>query len=107
MRSLMVKCFRPSLILGTAPISGSHSGRLAIEQTYGYMVHNKHAIGVLTTLNGWVFLSRTNYGELFISRMIPCDARNPYQCTVFQLLYYVSALAVQSSEVPERYGNGV
>jgi hypothetical protein len=98
--------FAPLLILGTAPISGNHSGRLAIEQTYGYMVHNKHSIGVLTTMNGWVFLSRTDYGELFISRMIPCDARNPYQCTIFQLLYYVSALAAQSSEVPERYGNG-
>src|SRR5579862_3340605 len=96
-----------TLRLGTAPIDGPHPGRLAIEQTYGYMVHNKHAFGVLTTMNGWVFLSRTEYGELFISRMVPCNACNPYQCTVFQLLYYVSALAARAPETSERDGRGI
>ena len=101
---MFVSAFLTSL--GRVPVSGYHAGRLAIEQTYGYMVHNKHRIGVMTTMNGWVFLHRTEFGELFISRMIPCDARNPYQCTVFQILYYISALAAQSSELPELYGNG-
>ena len=49
---------------GTAPISGYHAGRLAVEQTYGYMVRNGKQIGVLTTVNGFVFLFRENQGKL-------------------------------------------
>jgi hypothetical protein len=71
------------------------------------MVHNKHVVGVLTTMNGWVFLSRTPHGDLFISRLIPCDSANPYQCTIFQILYYISALAARKIKLPERDGNGV
>ena len=54
-------------IWGTAPVSTSHTGRLAIEQIYGYMVHNAKRYGILTTVNGWVFLMRQAGGRLFMT----------------------------------------
>src|SRR5271165_5202419 len=89
---------------GTAPISGYHAGRLAIEQTYGYMVRNGKQIGVLTTVNGFVFLFRENHGKLYITRMLPCESTVP---TALQMLYYLSALVTQLPNVPETDSSGM
>jgi hypothetical protein len=53
--------------IGTAPVKDYHSGRLAMEQIYGYMVHNAKRFGILTTVNWWVFLRRENGGQLFMT----------------------------------------
>lgn len=88
---------------GTAPISGYHAGRLAVEQTYGYMVRNGKQIGVLTTVNGFVFLFRKNQGMLYMTRMLPCESTIP---TALQMLYYLSALVTSLSDVPETNSSG-
>lgn len=90
---------------GTAPLTGSHYGRLALEQSYGYLVHNGHKFGVLTTVNGWVFLMRLNFGQLYVSRMISCDVRLP-NYTVLQILYYITALMAQTPELEETFVDG-
>ena len=89
---------------GTAPISGYHAGRLAVEQTYGYMVRNGKQIGILTTVNGFVFLFRENQGKLYMTRMLPCESTVP---TALQMLYYLSALATQLPNMPETDSSGM
>src|SRR5271169_6604303 len=89
---------------GTAPISGYHAGRLAVEQTYGYMVRNGKQIGVLTTVNGFVFLFRENMGKLYMTGMMPCESEVP---TSLQMLYYLSALVTQLPNVPETDSSGM
>ena len=86
------------MIKGAASISGYHAGRLAVEQTYGYMVRNGKQIGVLTTVNGFVFLFRKNQGTLYMTRMLPCENTVP---TALQMLYYLSALMTQLPNLPE------
>jgi hypothetical protein len=89
---------------GTAPISGYHAGRLAIEQTYGYMVRNGKQIGILTTVNGFVFLFRQNQGKLYMTRMLLCESAMP---TILQILYYMSALVTQLPNLPETDSSGM
>jgi hypothetical protein len=70
------------------------------------MVRNAKQYGILTTLNGWVFLYRQNRGKLFMSRFIPCDVAAPAHPTVRQGIYYISALAVYAPNLPETDSNG-
>jgi hypothetical protein len=58
-------------ISGEAKEDGVHHGRLAIEQTYGYLVHDKILYGIISTFNAFVFLKRGNPGILHMSQMIP------------------------------------
>jgi hypothetical protein len=96
------------LIVGVAlqNLGAAHPGRLAVEQTYGYMVRNGKQYGILTTVNGWVFMYRQNGGKLVMSRLIPCDVANPRHYTIRQAIYYISALATYAEDLPETYTNG-
>ena len=47
----------------------SSSGRLVVEQIYGYMCWNSYAYGLLTTATGFVFLFRDDIENLWISNM--------------------------------------
>jgi hypothetical protein len=87
-------------------VTDAHTGRLAVEQTYGYMVRNAKQYGILTTVNGWVFMYRQNRGKLFMSRLITSDVANPTHPTIRQGIYYISALAVYAPDLPETNSNG-
>jgi hypothetical protein len=39
-------------------MDGLHHGRLAVEQTYGYMLHDKIRYGIISTFNAFVFMKR-------------------------------------------------
>jgi hypothetical protein len=54
---------------GRARLTGIHSGRLAVEQLFGYMVRNAKTLGIISTLKGWCFLYRQDGGILFMTRM--------------------------------------
>jgi hypothetical protein len=93
--------------IGTAPIKDYHSGRLAMEQIYGYMIHNAKRFGILTTANWWVFLRRENGGQLYMTQPLDCQTSSPpYSFTILQALYYFSALSVQHGHLPETDENG-
>jgi hypothetical protein len=106
--------------IDTAPITGLHPGRLAVEQLYGYMVHNRKTIGILTTLKGWCFLRRGNGGVLTMTHMYGdfpafgnithgAAAEGYYPTTNFTImkaLYYLSHLAAATDDTPETPING-
>jgi hypothetical protein len=73
-------------------VEGEHHGRLAMEQTYGYLVREKKKYGVITTVNGWVFMYRKNGGELYTTHLLPCESTEP---TIRQALYYISAMGAR------------
>jgi hypothetical protein len=83
---------------GTAPREGYHPGRLAVEQTYGYMVRNGRKYGVLATVNGFAFLCRDNNGAFFMTRLAPSTVPVP---TILKMLYYMSYLAATAPPLPE------
>lgn len=92
------------MLLGTAPDSGTHDGRLAVEQLYGYMVRNDKVLGLISTMKGWVFLFRENHGRLFMTRMYGCNRllRNaegyynlPQGYTILKALYYFTSITEQ------------
>ena len=103
------------------PLAGVHSGRLAVEQLYGYMVRNGKRIGILTTMKGWSFLYRSNGGQLKMTRMFgdfPAyqgstlgaaaeGYTTPAGFTIMQALYFLSALAITDGHLPETPANGV
>lgn len=62
------------------------------------MIRNAKRFGVLTTLNGWVFMCRGDQGKLCMTRMIRCDASNP---TVLQVLYYLSSQTAACGQLIE------
>lgn len=94
-------------ILGTAPIKDYHSGRLAIEQIYGYMVRNAKRYGILTTANWWVFLRRENGGQLYMTPPFDCQITSPpYTFTILQALYYFSTLSFHNGQLIETDENG-
>jgi hypothetical protein len=92
--------------LGRAHPAGVHSGRLAVEQLYGYMVRNAKTLGIISTLKGWCFLYRQDGGILYMTRMfgdfLPLDgvtqgaaAEGYYPTpnwTIMKALYYMSNL---------------
>ena len=92
-----------------------------MEQLYGYMVRNGKAYGILTTMKGWCFLRRENGGRLYITRMfgdfqpragISAGAvQEGYYPTpgfsIMNALYYLSALAEATPNLPETPVNGV
>src|SRR5438045_3355073 len=87
------------LIIGREPIDGIHHGRLAIEQTYGYLVFDKVLFGIMTTFNSFVFLKRESPGILYMCDTIPIDLADP---TILKLMYYFSHLcALNTGEHPE------
>src|SRR5271169_5713618 len=98
------------LMKGTAPIGGDHAGRLAVEQIYGYMVHNQVQLGIISTLFGWVFLWRQDQGQLSMTPMLGCrpeiggDYTIPPGFTIMQALYYFSRLAEELPLLPETTG---
>ena len=55
---------------GREPLDGVHHGRLAIAQTYGYLVFDKVLYGIMATFNAFVFLKRKSPGVLHMSRTI-------------------------------------
>jgi tRNA A-37 threonylcarbamoyl transferase component Bud32 len=63
-----------------------------MEQTYGYLVRESKKYGVLTTMNGWMFMYREDKGKLFTTGIIPCSQQHP-QPTIREMLYYISAMA--------------
>jgi hypothetical protein len=65
---------------------------LAVEQTYGYMVHDKTVYGLICTYNAFVFMRRKSPGILYMSRMIPNNSTNP---TAMKLLYFFSHLCTR------------
>jgi len=84
--------------------SGSHMGRLAVEQLFGYLVHSGKIYGVLSTVNMWVFLKREHGGRLWMTRPICCDAVQPF--TIMEALYYISAKSARSGHLQETDKNG-
>ena len=93
----------PDVELGTAPQEGDHHGRLAVEQTYGYMFHNVVAYGILTTVNAIAFLHRQRGGKLNLTRLIPATRTNP---TMLCLLYYISYLCASTPPLIETHCDG-
>ena len=84
---------------------GVHHGRLAVEQTYGYLVHDKILYGIISTFNALVFLKRENPGVLYMSRMIP---NNSTTLTVMKLLYYFSYICARDpAPRPETNNEGI
>jgi len=101
--------------LDAVPLTGLYPARLALEQLYGYMVRNGKTYGVLTTMKGWCFLRRENEGLLYITRMFgDFQARQgishgaayegyyaPQGFSIMQALYYLSAVAEATNNLPE------
>jgi hypothetical protein len=77
-----------------------------MEQTYGYLVREKKIYGVITTVNGWVFMYRKNGGELYTTYLIPCESTEP---TIRQALYYISAMAASEpfEDETDTFGNEI
>ena len=73
-------------------MKGVHHGRLAVEQAYGYMVHDQIIYGIITTFNTFIFLKRESPGILYMSRLISNDSTTP---TVMKLLYFFSHLCAR------------
>lgn len=100
--------------VGTAAIDGVHSGRLAVEQIFGYMVRNWETFGILTTMKGWCFLHRQNGGILRMTRMFGdfppwgqvtegAVAEGYYPTPNFSImkaLFYLSHLVVGTDDTP-------
>ena len=92
------------LMTGREPLDGVHHGRLAIEQTYGYLVFDKVVYGIMATFNAFVFLKRQSPGVLHMSRTIPITSTTP---TILKLLYFFSYLcALDSNPHPEVNSEG-
>lgn len=90
---------------GQEPLKGDHHGRLAIEQTYGYMCVDKVCYGIMATFNAFVLLKRQTGGILFMSRTIPINSTNP---TILKLLYFFSHLcALHPEPHPELNSEGI
>src|SRR5271169_824742 len=91
---------------GTAPLTGIHAGRLAVEQLYGYMTRNAKTYGILTTLSGWCFAFRNDGARLFMTRMFGFgpEAAAEYrqsEITIMMGLYYLSRIAQETADTPE------
>ena len=86
-------------------MEGEHHGRLAIEQTYGYMCFDKVRYGIMATFNAFVFMKRQNGGILYMSRTIPITSTTP---TILKLLYFFSHLcALHPEPYPEVNSEGI
>ena len=94
---------KPTLILGNAPLSGEHHGRLAVEQAYGYMFHNTVVYGLITTVNSFSFLARSDGGKLKLTPLMPATQTNP---TILQMLYYFSHLCATAAPLTETHTDG-
>ena len=90
-------------LLGAALLDGDHHGRLAIEQTYGYMFHNTVTYGIITTINSFAFLRRQRGGKLNLTRLIPATRTDP---TMLCLLYYFSHLCAITPPLVETHDDG-
>jgi hypothetical protein len=89
---------------GHEPLDGVHHGRLALEQTYGYMCFDKVRYGIMATFNAFVFMKRQSGGILNMSRTIPITSTTP---TILKLLYFFSHLcALNPKPHPEVNSEG-
>jgi hypothetical protein len=96
---------------GTAPLTGVHTGRLAVEQLYGYMIRNSKTYGILTTLRGWCFAYRGNQGQLLTTRMFASHPPEPNSShpdgytqpsvTTLMAIYYLSHLSLDAPDTVE------
>ena len=91
------------LIVGIAPLSGDHHGRLTVEQVYGYMFLNSVVYGLISTVNSFAFLARSIGGKLKLTQLIPITQRNP---TILQMLYYFSHLCATTPPLTEAHIDG-
>src|SRR5438046_4117819 len=89
--------------VGAAPLTGDHHGRLAVEQTYGYMFHNSVIYGMISTVNSFAFLRRERNGKLYLTRHIPATRTDP---TILSLLYYFSNLCATAPRLVEKHPDG-
>jgi hypothetical protein len=64
------------------------------------MVLNDKPYGVLTTVNGWVFLKRENNRTLHMTSMVDCR-ENRGQFTILKALYYISHIALRDQDLME------
>jgi hypothetical protein len=86
-------------------LNGVHHGRLAVEQAYGYMVHDKVVYGMISTYNAFIFLRRKSPGILYMSRLIPINCTTP---AIMKLLYYFSHLCTTDTvPCPETNNEGI
>jgi hypothetical protein len=90
---------------GYEPLEGEHHGRLALEQTYGYMCFDKVRYGIMAIFNAFVFMKRQTGGILHMSRTIPITSTTP---TILKLLYFFSHLcALHPEPYPEVNSEGI
>ena|SRR2546423_6022677 len=98
-----VRAGSPSLsisTIGRERIDGVHHGRLAIEQTYGYLIFDRVLYGLMTTFNSFVFLKRESPGILYLSDTIAVDCTDPTR--ILELLYFFSHMcAIDTDEHPK------
>ena len=101
--------------MGSGTALPSSSGRLAIEQIYGYICWNSHPYGILTTATGFVFLFRDAAENLWISQMfasnenlapggyiLPSALSQHYRFTISYILYRFTHLTESTERVVEK-----
>ena len=72
------------------------------------MARNAKVLGIISTMHGWVFLRRHNFGQLEMTPMFACSPALPgaYYATqgftILQALYYISHLGEVSPDVEEQ-----
>jgi hypothetical protein len=69
------------------------------------MILNGKRFGVLTTVNGWVFLRRENGRKLYMTPMISCN-ENIDRFTILKALYYISDVAQMNGDLIETDSDG-
>jgi hypothetical protein len=77
---------------------------------------NQKALGIITTMTGWVFLKREDGGRLLMTRVFACTSAppappqqgllqpgytHPVGFTIMMALYYFSSLAERTPDLPE------
>src|SRR5271169_2158741 len=68
------------------------------------MFHNAIVYGLITTINAFAFLCRSNGGILKMTPLIPANtAQTP---TILQMLYYMSHLCATTPALKEKHPDG-
>ena len=91
------------MLLGRAPTAGVHHGRLAVEQAYGYLLHNSIVYGIISTVNAFAFLRRERGGKLSLTQLFPATRTNP---TILCMLFYFSHLCAIAEPLAETHEDG-
>lgn len=78
------------------------------------MYRNQKALGIITTMTGWVFLKQDNGGQLLMTRMYACTSNQQFAEAGYTLLssislsialYYFSSLAERTPEFRHYVGS--